>query len=298
MILQSVQRLALFLAFSIPICAASLAAGPEKVTVRSGGLRLGGLLWRPEGRGPFPAVLFNHGSGHATGTDAAGRPDQRHPEVLGPVFARHGYVFLYLFRRGDGLSAGQGTPSADLMDRAFRSGGQQARTAMLLHTLQDELGDALAGIAFVRALPEVDAHRVAVIGHSFGGSLALLLAERDSTIRAAVVFSAAGYSWDLSPQLRARLSAAADHMVPVVFFLNARNDHSLGAAETLSARLTRLGKPNRFEVYPPVGRTAEDGHDFVHTGISTWEPDVFTFLDEYTKCSPITPAQRFRFGQR
>ena len=85
------------------------------------------------------------------------------------------------------------------------------------------------------------------------------------------------------PALRARLIAVADHMVPAVFFLNARNDYSLGAAETMSAQLTRLGKPNRVKVYPPVGRSAEDGHDFVHQGISTWEPDVFAFLDEYTK---------------
>ena len=58
---------------------------------------------------------------------------------------------------------------------------------------------------------------------------------------------------------------------------------SLGAAESLSAQLTRLVKPNRVKVYPPVGRSAEDGHDFVHKGIATWELDVFAFLDEYTK---------------
>ena len=277
------QRLALFLVLSFAVCAASLAVGPDKVIVQSGDLRLGGLLWRPEGRGPFPAVLFNHGSGHATGTDPSGRRDQRHPEALGPVFAKHGYLFLYLFRRGDGLSAGQGTPSGDLMDRAFLSGGQAARNFVQLQLLEDEISDALAGLAFVRALPEVDPHRIVVVGHSFGGSLTLLLAERDSTIRAAVVFSTAGYSWDLSPQLRAQLMTTVDHMAPAVFFLNASNDYSLAAAATLSAELTRLGKPNRFKVYPPVGRTADDGHDFVHLGISTWEPDVFAYLEEYTK---------------
>ena len=33
------------------------------VEVRSGSVTLHALLWRPQGRGPFPAVLFNHGSG-------------------------------------------------------------------------------------------------------------------------------------------------------------------------------------------------------------------------------------------
>src|SRR5262245_44026465 len=90
--------------------------GPETVVVPSGALALHGLRWRPPGPGPFPAVLFNHGSGHAPGT-AGARLDHRHPELMGPLFARHGYELLYLFRRGDGLSGGQGVPSADLMDR-------------------------------------------------------------------------------------------------------------------------------------------------------------------------------------
>ena len=279
---MNAYRFALLLVLSCVVGAISSAAEPDTIVVRSGELRLSGLLWRPEGRGQFPAVLFNHGSGHATGVDASGRRDQRHPEALGPVFARHGYVFLYLFRRGDGLSAGQGTPSADLMDRAFLSVGQEARDRVQLQSLEDEIGDALAGLAFVRSMPEVDAHRIAVVGHSFGGSLSLLLAERESTIRAVVVFSAAGYSWDRSPQLRARLMGAVDNMAAAVFFLNASNDYSLGAPKALSAELARLGKSNRFNVYPPCGLTAEDGHQFVHMQIATWEPDVFAFLDEHT----------------
>jgi hypothetical protein len=44
------------------------------------------------------------------------------------VFARHGYAFLYLFRRGVGLSADQGTSSVDLMDRELAAHGMNARS--------------------------------------------------------------------------------------------------------------------------------------------------------------------------
>ena len=37
--------------------------GPETVAVHNGPVTLHALIWRPQGRGPFPAILFNHGSG-------------------------------------------------------------------------------------------------------------------------------------------------------------------------------------------------------------------------------------------
>jgi dienelactone hydrolase len=210
--------------------------------------------------------------------------DHRQPNQLGPVFARHGYVFLYPFRRGDGLSAGQGNASGDLMDSATVSGGQQARNAIQLHLLEtDEMSDAVAALAFLRALPTVDPGRVAVVGHSFGGSLSVLMAERDRRLRAAVVFSATGYSWDRSQQLRERLLAAVDQLTMPVFFIHAANDYSVHSGKDLAGEMTRLGKPVRVKIYPPVGQTADDGHDFVHTRIREWEPDVFAFLDRFVK---------------
>jgi dienelactone hydrolase len=200
--------------------------------------------------------------------------------VLGPVFARHGYVFLYPLRRGTGLSADQGTNSADRWDSALVAGGEEARNRLQLRLLEtDELNDAFAGLAALRALPEVDARRVAVAGHSFGGSLTLLMAERDSTLRAAVVFSGSARSWPRSPPLRERLLGAAAHTVVPVFFLFAANDYSVAPGEALAREMARLGKPNRLKIYPPVGHTAQEGHAFVHRRVAEWEPDVFAFLD-------------------
>jgi hypothetical protein len=35
-----------------------------------------------------------------------------------------------------------------------------------------------------------------------------------------------------------------------------------------------------MKIYPPVGKSAEDGHNVIYTDISLWEDDVFKFLDE------------------
>jgi dienelactone hydrolase len=269
--------------------AADVARAPETVVVQSGDLKLRAQLFYPKGQGPFPAVLFNHGSGHTGGTSAGG-PDHRHPELLGPLFARHGYVFLYLYRRGDGLSAGQGTPSGDVMDRAFASGGQDARNLAQLRLLEtDEMDDALAGLAYLRALREVARHRIAVVGHSFGGTLTVLLAERQASIRAIVTFGAGGYSWDRSAQLRERLTAAVGRMSAAALFIHAQNDYSIRPGTSLGAEMERTGKPHLVKIYPPVGRTADEGHDFIHLGIATWEPDVFAFLDQ-----ELTPTDKER----
>lgn len=254
---------------------------PETVVVHNGPATLHALLWRPQGRGPFPAILLNHGSGRSREELERLGPYERNAEKLGPVFARHGYVFLYLFRRGVGPSADQGVNAVDLMNSEFATHGQEARNTLQLQLLENrEMADAVSGLKFLRALPYVNARDVAAIGHSFGGSLTVLLAEREPNLRAVVVFSGAGYSFDRSPELRARLLAGIDRIAAPVFFIHAENDYSLSSGKVLDARREQTGKPHRLKIYPPIGHTADDGHDFLHLGVNIWEPDVFAFLDE------------------
>jgi carboxymethylenebutenolidase len=271
----------LILTLTLAKAQGQVPGGPKTVVIQNGSATLHSVLWRPQGRGPFPAILLNHGSGRTREDLERLGPYEQNAEKLGPVFARHGYVFLYLFRRGVGLSSDQGANAVDLMNSESAAHGLEARNALQLHLLGNrEMGDALSALKFLRALPYVDAKNVALVGHSFGGSLTVLMAEREPNLRAVVVFSGAGYSFDRSPELRARLLAAVDHIAAPVFFIHAENDYSLSSGKVLDARRQQIGKPHRLKIYPPIGHTVDDGHDFLHLGVNIWEPDVFAFLDE------------------
>ena len=201
------------LAFLFAPLSVALAIGqpasivPETVVIPSGKLQLKGFLWKPNGPGPFPAVLFNHGSGGADADHTAGFPITEAAEKLAPLFLKHGYAFLYLFRRGQGLSADQGPFMQDILRREEATKGKEARQHLqFMLATTDHLDDVMAGLAFLKTVPGNRRRSgMAIVGHSFGGQLTLLAAERDNTVRAAVTFAAAAGSWERSPELRKRL---------------------------------------------------------------------------------------------
>src|SRR6266853_1197269 len=76
----------------------SAAVVSETVTFKNGTLTLHGLLYKPAGNGPFPAVLYNHGS-------ARGMLSHEAFEAIAPQYVSRGWVFFAPYRRGQGLSA-------------------------------------------------------------------------------------------------------------------------------------------------------------------------------------------------
>jgi len=257
---------------------------PETVVVPSGKLRLKAYLWKPTGPGPFPTVLFNHGSGGADAGHTAGLPMTEAAEKLAPLFLKHGYAFLYLFRRGQGLSADQGPFMQDSLRQEEAAKSKEARQH-LQFTLAttDHLDDVLAGLSFLKTAPAIDAKRIAIVGHSFGGQVTLLAAERDNTLRAAVTFAAAAGSWQRSAELRQRLEAAVEKTTAPIMLIQAANDYSTAPSKDLADELRRLHKSFGLKIYPPVGQTSDEGHNFLYLGIPQWEYDVFGFLDEHLK---------------
>ena len=255
---------------------------PQTVEISSGGLRLKGFLWRPAGRGPFPAVVFNHGRSDTPQQHSLqlGLTLEHAAQILGPVFVRHGFVFLYPFRRGEGPSADQGQFIGDLLQREEAAKGAEAsRHLQLVLMTTDHLQDALAALSFLRNLPYVDTRRVAVAGHSFGGQLTLLEASRESTVRAAVTFGAAAASWDASRELQDRLMETVRGLTMPVMLIQAANDYSLSPSSAMDGELSRLSKPHVRKIYPAFGETQSHGHNFFYFDIARWEQDVFAFLE-------------------
>src|ERR1035438_4101947 len=144
----------------------------EIVTFPSGDITLHGSLYKPEGPGPFPAVIYNHGS-------AAGMLSKEAFDALGPVFASHGWVFFGPYRRGQGLSASAGPYIGDQIAAAEKSGGISGGAAAMVRLLEkDHLNDQLAALAWLRKQGFVQPDRIAAAGNSFGGIEAVLGAER------------------------------------------------------------------------------------------------------------------------
>jgi len=258
---------------------AQVPEGPDTVTVSSGVLLLKGLLWRPVGTGVFPTVIFCHGSYE---TNDLRYDVVQQTSVLGPLFAKNGYIFLGLFRQGTGLSKTHGENSADLMSKAIKEKGQEERNRVQMLQLQtNDLQDMNSGLALLRKRNDVDKNRIAVIGHSFGGALALLVGEHDPGIKAVITFGAAGFSWNVSSQLRARLIDAVKKINVPVMLVYSQNDYSLSPAYSLDSVMNVTGKQHLLKIYPSYGSSSAKGHNIIFLKADLWEQDVFNFLREH-----------------
>ena len=254
-------------ASSAPTEVPAPALNGERITFASGDLTLGGMLWKPAGNGPFPAILWNHGSEKGPGVDGSN-------PLLGPVFAAEGYVFFLPFRRGQGTS--EGTWISDAIEAAPAA----ERPALLaeLHTTE-QLADQLAGLAYLREQPYVDDAMVAVAGWSFGGIQTVLGAgDPSADYIAAVAFTPAAQTWEGNADLREAMTAAATGADVPFLFIQADNDYSLVPTQALIDAIESAGGTATRSIYPAFGATNQDGHEFAVRGADLWGEEVLGFL--------------------
>ena len=144
--------------------------GDEQVRIPANGFSLAGTISKPAGAGskPLPALVLVGGSGL---TD-------RDETVFGiPIFgqlagalADAGYLVLRYDKRGVGQSGGRAEAA----------------------TLADFSEDLRAAVRFIGNRKDVDRRRLAVVGHSEGGAVGLLAADRENRIAALVLIAAPG----------------------------------------------------------------------------------------------------------
>jgi dienelactone hydrolase len=241
------------------------------------GLRLESYLYRPAGPGPYPLVVYSHGS--AT-------PDEEKKEWPAPFIARllvpAGYAVLVPERRGYAKSEG----------KAFSEDIGADRGARYVARMEQEAGDVVAAVDDVSRDPSlrVDSKRVALMGWSFGGIVTTLAAARGPRFAAVVVQAPGALNWDRSSELRAALTQAATRIAVPIQCTVAENDRTTESARAVCAKAR--GTPAELKVYPPFTPTtlregSAPGHAlFSFQGVKIWGPDLLAFLARHLPPPP------------
>ena len=253
---------------------------PDIVQFQSHELTLGGELFKPTGNGPFPAILYNHGS-------APGMLNSQAAKIIGPLFASKGWVFFMPYRRGQGLSTKAGPYIGDEISAARRRGGIAEAAATMTRLLStDHLNDQLAALQWLKSQAYVQSGRIAVAGNSFGGVEAVLGAAKGSYC-AAIDASGGAESWSDAPGLQELMKASVRASISPIFFFQAKNDFDLSPSKALFAEMKLAGKEAEMKIYPAYGTSNREGHAFSYQGSASWFPDVFAFVQ--THCARQVP---------
>src|SRR5262249_1845734 len=201
----------------------------------SGSLRIKAYLYKPSGDGPFPVVIYNHGS-------RAGRERRSVPfEYIGRLLTRAGYAVLVPERRGYGGSDGP-TWSEDVgNDRGPR----------FIARLQGETGEGVAAPAYFRPLPFPEPKRIGIMGWSVGGIVTMFAVSRSTTFAVAINQAGAALTWDGSAQVRSALITAAEKGTTPALLLVAQNDRTTASITTLADIFKKRGVPYPLGIYAP-----------------------------------------------
>ena len=247
---------------------------PEIISFKNGPVNLGGELFKPKGNGPFPVVLYNHGS-------APGMLNSQASIAIAPLFVAKGWAFFMPYRRGQGLSSKAGSYIGDELETAFKKGGESAASIKLVELMKTkQLDDQLAALKWLKSQKFINSKRIAVDGNSFGGIQTILGAEKESYC-AAVDASGGAESWDKSSELQQMMKDAARKSKAPIFFFQAENDFNLAPTKILSAEVKASGKISDAKIYPAFGKSDKEGHSFAYKGATIWFDDVFAFMQKY-----------------
>lgn len=242
----------------------------ETAFYQSGKLKIEAFVFKPEGSGPFPVVIYNHGS-------RPGHERQERPfAYVGEMLAHDGYVVVVPERRGYGKSDGPTFDEAVGEDRGPR----------FVTRVQEETDDMLAAFEFVKALPYADANRMGVMGWSFGGIVSVFAASRSSAFRVVVDQAGAALTWDHSPAMQAALKEAARKIRVPLLGMVAKNDRTTESVKAVVREAEAHGTTAKLIVYPPFkphdAAGVAPGHMiFGREGWQVWEADVKEFLGKY-----------------
>lgn len=148
----------------------------EPITVGADGWPLPGILTRPRAARPVPLVILVHGSGPQDKDETIG-PNTPFRELARGLATRGIAVIRY-----------------DKRTHAHKDRLVQGNKAATITLDEEVIDDVLATLVKARGLSGIDSSRIFVLGHSLGGAVAPVIAQRDKQLAGIILMAASNRS--------------------------------------------------------------------------------------------------------
>ena len=267
-------------------------AGDLKCTGKKCSLE--GWLYIPKGaKKAEKAVVYLHGH----------ERDRKEPCSTAEYFLGQGWVVFAPVRRGNTGAAESGaiafTNTGKYIDdwAGAQPGADDARKfeAYRMQYLRFQKHDVDHALRWLAAYEHdgrklVDARKIGLVGHSYGGALAMMASDGSLEVDPAATAEIAGaeLSWgtqnDPNPAWVDALVPAVEKRKVPIFFLQPTNGKSVEPVIVLSEKAARSGdKEFQAALFPPVpgAKTAQDAHNGFVGNSKQWGPPVREFFNRY-----------------
>jgi hypothetical protein len=248
-------------------------------------------------------LVYNHGHNQ----------ERSEPCELAQFFVNHGFVFFAPLRRGhfgDGVSSTgvhidafvEYCRAVDVLDP--RCGENHSPSAIEVGYLRQQREDVRAQLDYILGHAAIardgspakgklaNPRQVAILGHSYGGSLTVFANAVLDAQNVAIVVSGAELSWgDDEPYWENYLSDSMHSQNRPVYFLQPKNGRTLTPTKKLFGIACDEGYRSQAAIFPPVTPDATDpdpefkqAHEkFIgrQEYIQQWGPSVVEFIKRY-----------------
>ena len=222
-------------------------------------------LYKPDGDGPFPVVIINHGKAYGDPKFQA----RYRPGSAARYFMSRGYVVVVPMRRGFSKSTG-----------SYIGGGCNVESNGVAQA--EDVKDVLD---YVTAQPYADKNQILIAGQSHGGWTTLALGSLKYPGVKGLVNFAGGLrqegcaGWE-STLARAAGSYGGNTRLPSLWFYGDNDSYfSVNTYSDMFKRYTEAGGPARLVAFGIFG---SDSHGMFGSpdGPRIWQPEMTAFLQE------------------
>lgn len=222
-------------------------------------------LYLPEGAGPFPVAVINHGKANGDPRFQA----RYRPVNAARFFLQRGYAVVVPMRQGFSKSTG-----------SYIGGGCNVES-----NGREQAGDVVAVLDYVTAQPWADKSRIVVVGQSHGGWTTLAFGTRDYPGVKGLINFAGGLRQEQCTGWQQGLIGAAGNFgkethLPSLWFYGDNDSYFPPFAwKGMHERYVAEGASSRLVAFGTFG---SDSHAMFGSakGIRIWQPEVAAFLHE------------------